>query len=97
MHVENNPDFKSVRQLAHDWTEIQLDHTDSVMFTDEVRLSSDRLIRAISNKEISGRWKGYRIFMNDSFLISANGKITEANEENKNWEKCSKSAAFIQL
>lgn len=70
MQVENNPDFKSVWQLAHDWAGVQLEQADSVMITEEARLAIDRLIRAISNKEISGRWKGYRIFMDDSFLSS---------------------------
>lgn len=66
MHVENNPDFKTVWQLAHDWAGEKSDQTDPNAISPKVRVSIDRLIRAIGNKEISGRWKGYRIFLDDS-------------------------------
>ena len=70
MHVENNPDFKTIWQLAHNWAGEKLDQTDPTTISPELRLAIDRLIRAIGSKEISGRWKGYRIFMDDSFLSS---------------------------
>lgn len=68
MHVENNPDFKSIWQLAHDWAGEKSDQTDPAAISSELRLAIDRLIRAIGSKEISARWKGYRIFMDESFL-----------------------------
>ncbi|PXW85017.1 hypothetical protein C8R34_12251 [Nitrosomonas sp. Nm84] len=68
MHVENNPDFKSIWQLAHDWAGEKSDQTDSAAISSGLRLAIDRLIRAIGSKEISARWKGHRIFFDDSFL-----------------------------
>ncbi len=68
MRVENNPDFKTVWQLAHDWVGEEIDKTDPNAISPELRLAIDRLMRAISCKEITGRWKGYRIFMDESFL-----------------------------
>lgn len=68
MHVENNPDFKSIWQLAHNWAGEKLDQTDPTAISPELRLAIDRLIRAIGSKEISARWKGHRIFFDDSFL-----------------------------
>lgn len=70
MHVENNPDFKSIWQLAHDWAGEKPDQTDSAAISSEVRLAIDRLMRAIGSKEISVRWKGYRIFMDNSFFAA---------------------------
>lgn len=68
MHVENNPDFKSIWQLAHDWAGEKSGQTDPAAISSELRLAIDRLIRAIGSKEISARWKGRRIFIDDSFL-----------------------------
>ncbi|GJL76942.1 hypothetical protein [Nitrosomonas sp.] len=68
MHVENNPDFKTVWQLAHDWTGEEADKTDPSAISPALRIAIDRLIRGISSKEISGRWKGYRIFLGNLFL-----------------------------
>ncbi|MER0171410.1 MAG: hypothetical protein DU489_12545 [Nitrosomonas sp.] len=68
MHVENNPDFKSIWQLAHDWAGEESNQTNPAAISSELRLAIDRLIRAIGSKEISARWKGRRIFIDDSFL-----------------------------
>lgn len=68
MHVENNPDFKSVWQLAHDWAGEKPDQTDPAAISPRLRLAIDRLIRAIGSKEITARWKGRRILIDDSFL-----------------------------
>lgn len=46
MNVENNPDFKSIWQLAHDWASEQSDQTDPAAISSELRLAIDRLIRA---------------------------------------------------
>ncbi len=46
MNVENNPDFKSTWQLAHDWAGEQSDQTDPAAISSELRLAIDRLIRA---------------------------------------------------
>lgn len=62
MHIKDNPDFKSVWQLAHDWVGEESGKTDPDAISLELRIALDRLIRAIGSKEISGRWKGYRIF-----------------------------------
>lgn len=68
MHVKNNPDFKSIWQLAHDWTGENPDQTNPSAISFELRLAIDRLIRAIGRGEISAYWKGYRILENNSFL-----------------------------
>lgn len=68
MHVKNNPDFKSVWQLAHNWVGEEPDQTDPNAISPKLRLAIDRLIRAIGANEISARWKGYRIFKDDTFL-----------------------------
>mgnify|MGYP001571298174 CR=1 FL=1 len=68
MHVRNNPDFKSIWQLAHDWTGENPDQTNPSAISFELRLAIDRLIRAIGRGEISACWKGYRILENNSFL-----------------------------
>jgi len=48
MHTENNPDFKNVWQLAHNWAGDDPNKTNT--------------------SEISAIWKGYRIFLDDSFF-----------------------------
>ncbi len=68
MHIKNNPDFKTVWQLANDWAGKEPDKTDLNAISPELRIAIDRLIRAIGSREISARWKGYRIFFEDSFL-----------------------------
>jgi len=68
MHVENNPYFKTVWQLAHNWAGEEADKTDPSAISPELRIAIDRLIRAIGSKEISARWKGYRIFFDESFI-----------------------------
>ncbi|MCE7915611.1 MAG: hypothetical protein DYH15_13305 [Nitrosomonas sp. PRO4] len=68
MHIKDNPDFKTVWQLAHDWTGEESDKTDPIAISPELRIAIDRLIRAIGGKEISGRWKGYRIFYDNSIF-----------------------------
>src|SRR5687768_8941980 len=68
MHVENNPDFRTVWQLAHDWAGEKSDQTDPNAISPELRIAIDRLARAMGSREISARWKGYRIFIDDSFL-----------------------------
>ncbi|SFF15026.1 hypothetical protein [Nitrosomonas sp. Nm166] len=68
MHVENNPDFKTIWQLAHDWAGEKPDQTDPNAISPKLRLYIDRLIRGIGSKEISARWKGHRIFIDESFL-----------------------------
>lgn len=68
MYLDDNPDYKTVWQLAHDWVGEEIDKTDPNAISPELRLAIDRLMQAISCKEIIGRWKGYRIFMDESFL-----------------------------
>jgi len=68
MHVKNNPDFKSIWQLAHDWARENPNKTNPSAISFELRLAIDRLIRAIGRGEISANWKGYRILENNSFL-----------------------------
>lgn len=68
MHVKDNPDFKTVWQLAHNWVGEDPDQTDPKAISPNLRLAIDRLIRAISANEISARWKGYRIFKDDTLL-----------------------------
>lgn len=70
MHVENSPDFKTVWQLAHNWIEADPDKTDPSAISTELRIAIHRLMHAMSTKEITARWKGLRIFRDDSFLSS---------------------------
>lgn len=70
MHVKNNPDFKSIWQLAHDWVGENPDQTNPSAISFGLRLAIDRLIRAIGRGEISANWKGYRFFEDHSFLSS---------------------------
>jgi len=70
MHVENSPDFKTVWQLAHNWIEADPDKTDPNAISTELRIAIHRLMHAMSTKEITARWKGLRIFRDDSFLSS---------------------------
>lgn len=70
MHIKDNPDFKSVWQLAHDWAGEECGKTDPDAISLELSIALDRLIRGIGSKDISGRWKGYRIFFDDSFFSS---------------------------
>lgn len=69
MLVENNPDFKTIWQLAHNWAGEETDKTDPDTISLDLTLAIDRLIRAIRNKKISARWKGYPIFL-DNWLIT---------------------------
>lgn len=59
MLVENNPDFKTIWQLAHNWVGEETDKTDPNAISPELRLAIDRLMRAIRSKKITARWKGY--------------------------------------
>jgi hypothetical protein len=47
MHVENNPDFKTVWQLAHNWINADPDQTDIKKVSPELRIAILRLMRAI--------------------------------------------------
>ncbi|MDR4513655.1 hypothetical protein [Nitrosomonas sp.] len=68
MPIKNNPDFKTVWQLTHNWVGEEPDKTDPLAISPALRIAIDRLIRGISSREISGRWKGYRIFTGSLFL-----------------------------
>lgn len=71
MHVENSPDFKTVWQLAHNWIGADPDKTDpNNAISPELITAIHRLMHAMSSMEITVRWKGWRIFMDDSFLSS---------------------------
>lgn len=70
MLVENSPDFKTVWQLAHDWIGADPDKTDPNAISPELRTAIHRLMHAMSGREISARWKGWRIFIDDSFISS---------------------------
>lgn len=68
MHVENSPDFKSVWQLSHNWINANPENTDISSISPELRIAIHRLMHAMTTREITARWKGLRIFMDDSFL-----------------------------
>ncbi|AEJ00171.1 hypothetical protein Nit79A3_0266 [Nitrosomonas sp. Is79A3] len=70
MLVENSPDFKTVWRLAHDWIGADPDKTDPNAISPELRTAIHRLMHAMSSREISARWKGWRIFIDDSFISS---------------------------
>ena len=70
MLVENSPDFKTVWQLAHDWIGADPDKTDPNAISPELRTAIHRLMHAMFGREISARWKGWRIFIDDSFISS---------------------------
>lgn len=68
MHVENSPDFKSIWQLSHNWINANPENTDISSISPELRIAIHRLMHAMTTREITARWKGLRIFMDDSFL-----------------------------
>lgn len=68
MHIKDNPDFKTVWQLAHDLADEESDKTDPNAIAPRLRIVIDCLIRTIGGKEISGGWKGYRIFYDNSIF-----------------------------
>jgi len=70
MLVENSPDFKTVWRLAHDWIGADPDKTDPNAISPELRTAIHRLMHAMSTVEITARWKGWRIFMDDYLLSS---------------------------
>jgi hypothetical protein len=55
MHIKDNPDFKTVWQLARDWIGEEFDKTDPIAISPALRIALDRLIRGIGSKEISAR------------------------------------------
>jgi hypothetical protein len=68
MHTENNPDFKNVWQLAHVWIGADPDKTNTNDISPELRIAIHRLMHAMYCREITTRWKGYRIFLDNSFF-----------------------------
>jgi hypothetical protein len=68
MHVENNPDFKTVWQLAHNWVNADPDKTNPNEISPELRIAILRLMRAIANQEITARQNGWKILTDDSFF-----------------------------
>ncbi|WP_292993176.1 hypothetical protein [Nitrosomonas sp.] len=70
MHIDNSPDFKTVWRLAHDWIGADPDKTDPSAISPELRTAIHRLMHAMYSREISARWKGWRIFIDDSFISS---------------------------
>ena len=68
MHVENNPDFKTVWQLAHNWINADPAKTDTKKISPELRIAILRLMRAIANQEITARQNGWKILTDDSFF-----------------------------
>lgn len=68
MYIKNNPDFKTVWQLAHDWVNVDPHKTDTHAIEPDLRIAIHRLMLAMTGREISARWKGLKIFRDDSFL-----------------------------
>lgn len=68
MHTENNPDFETVWQLAHNWIGAEPNKTDTNNISSELRIAIHRLMHAMYCREITTRWKGYRIFLDNSFF-----------------------------
>lgn len=70
MHVENSPDFKTVWELAHNWVSADSTKTDPTAVSTELRVAIHRLMHAMANGKITVRWKGLRIFMDESYISS---------------------------
>ncbi|MGZ0019156.1 hypothetical protein [Nitrosomonas sp. wSCUT-2] len=68
MYLDDNPDYKTVWQLAHDWANLNPEKTDTKAIPPVLREHIIRLILAIRNKKISARTRKRSIFIDDSVI-----------------------------
>mgnify|MGYP001576256160 CR=1 FL=1 len=70
MYLDDNPDYKTVWQLAHHWADVDPDETDTSEISPTLREHIIRLVLAIRNKTISARTRNGVIFADNSLLLS---------------------------
>lgn len=66
MFLDDNPDYQTVWQLAHNWADADPDRTDTNAIPPKLRENIIRLVLAIRNKKISARTRKRSIFFDDS-------------------------------
>ena len=68
MFLDDNPDYQTVWQLAHNWADADPDKTDTNAISPKLRENIIRLMLAIRNKKISARTRKRSIFIDDSVI-----------------------------
>ena len=68
MYLDDNPDYKTVWQLAHHWADVDPDETDTSEIPPTLREHIIRLVLAIRNKTISARTRNGVIFADNSII-----------------------------
>lgn len=68
MYLDDNPDYKTIWQLAHHWANLDPEKTDISKISPAFREHTTRLIIAIRNRVISARTRRDVIFNDDSFI-----------------------------
>ena len=68
MFLDDNPDYQTVWQLAHNWADADPDKTDTNAISPKHRENIIRLMLAIRNKKISARTRKRSIFIDDSVI-----------------------------
>lgn len=66
MYLDNNPDYQTVWQLAHNWAGVDPEKTDANVLPPKFREHLIRLIIAIRNKAITARTRKRVIFIDNS-------------------------------
>lgn len=68
MYLDNNPDYQTVWQLAHNWADADPDETDISAIPPKLREHIIRLMIAIRNRKISVRTRSGAIFADNSII-----------------------------
>ncbi len=68
MFLDDNPDYQTVWQLAHNWADANPDETDTNAISPKLREHIIRLMLAIRNRKISARTRKRSIFIDDSVI-----------------------------
>ncbi|MBP6057816.1 MAG: hypothetical protein KA524_05240 [Nitrosomonas sp.] len=68
MFLDDNPDYQTVWQLAHNWTDADPNETDTNAISPKLREHIIRLMLAIRNRKISVRTRKRSIFIDDSVI-----------------------------
>lgn len=69
MYLDDNPDYKTVWQLAHNWAGLDPEKTDAKVIPPVLREYIIRLVLAIRNRVVTARTRDGVIFENNSFIF----------------------------
>ncbi|MCC8997771.1 MAG: hypothetical protein LM517_12215 [Nitrosomonas sp.] len=69
MYLDDNPDYKTVWQLAHNWAGLDPEKTDAKAIPPVLREYIIRLVLAIRNRVVTARTRDGVIFENNSFIF----------------------------